>query len=249
MVKWVQGEKRGLREMKKSVLLIFCISVFFLVFAVVSSANSAEPPSIVIIVNNPPENLSISLEDTMTKAIVYKKAWEAQYSFYSRDLRGDSSHTLIVSNDTDSDYYKIDVPVQSYRNIYTLDIKNKIITPGIHPLRSVILVSLRVFLTLLIEGCIFWLFGFRGKKSWVLFLVINLVTQGALNLWLDSFAITQSYLILALFVGEVLVFITEIALFSIAVKEYKVLRRIVYTLSANTASLVAGGFLITLLPV
>ena len=186
-----------------------------------SSANSAEPPSIVIIVNNPPENLSISLEDTMTKAIVYKKAWEAQYSFYSRDLRGNSSHTLIVSNDTDSDYYKIDVPVQSYRNIYTLDIKNKIITPGIHPLRSVILVSLRVFLTLLIEGCIFWLFGFRGKKSWVLFLVINLVTQGALNLWLDSFAITQSYLILALFVGEVLVFITEIALFSIAVKNTK----------------------------
>ena len=64
-----------------------------------------------------------------------------------------------------------------------------------------------------------------------MFLVINLVTQERLNLWLDSFAITQSYLILALFVGEVLVFITEIALFSIAVKEHKVLRRIVYTLS------------------
>jgi len=108
---------------------------------------------------------------------------------------------------------------------------------------------MRVIFTLLIEGCIFWLFGFRSKKSWMLFLVINLVTQGALNLWLDSFAITQSYLIIALFIGEIPVFIAETAVFSIAAKEHKVLRRIVYTLFANTASLVAGGFLITLLPV
>lgn len=235
--------------MKKSILLLLCISILLLTFVAVSSANSAEPPSIVIIVNNPPENLSISLEDTTTKARVHKKAWEAQYSFYPRDLRGKSSHTLIVSTETDNDYYKIDVPVQSYRNIYTLNIKNKKITPGINPLRSVTLVSLRVFLTLLIEGVIFWLFGFRNKKSWILFFVINLVTQGVLNLWLDSFTITQSYLILVLFLGEVLVFITEIAVFSIAVKEHKALRRIGYALSANVASLVAGGFLITYLPV
>jgi len=235
--------------MKKSILLLFFVSIFSLVFVTVSYANSAEPPSVVIIVNNPPESLSISLEDTMAKAIVHKKAWEAQYNFYSRDLRGKSSHTLIVSIDAEKDYYKIDVPVQSYRNIYTLDVKNKKLTPGIHPLRSVILVSMRVIFTLLIEGCIFWLFGFRSKKSWMLFLFINLVTQGALNLWLDSFAITQSYLIIALFIGEIPVFIAETAVFSIAAKEHKVLRRIVYTLFANTASLVAGGFLITLLPV
>lgn len=235
--------------MKKSIFLLFCILIFSLVFITVSHSNSAEPPSIVIIVNNPPENLSISLEDTMTKARVQKKAWEAQYSFYSRDLSGKSSHTLIVSNEAENDYYEIEVPVQSYRNIYTLDLKNRILTPGINPFRSVILVSMRVFFTLLIEGFIFLLFGFRSKKSWILFFVVNLVTQGLLNLWLNSFGIAQSYLIINLIIGEFFVFITEIAVFSIAAKEHKLPRRIVYALFANTASLIAGGFLITYLPV
>ena len=37
------------------------------------------------------------------------------------------------------------------------------------------------YMTLLIEGALFFAFGFRKKLSWVLFIIINLITQGLLN--------------------------------------------------------------------
>ena len=36
-------------------------------------------------------------------------------------------------------------------------------------------------LTLLLEGALFWLFGYRLRRSWLVFLLANLITQGAVN--------------------------------------------------------------------
>jgi hypothetical protein len=109
---------------------------------------------------------------------------------------------------------------------------------------------LRILLTLAIEACVFWLFGYRDKRSWIAFLVINLITQASVNIWLISgFDPLGSYLVLMLIFAEILVFIFELIAFLIVIKEHGKLRTAGYVMAANLLSLVAGGYLITVLPV
>jgi hypothetical protein len=110
-------------------------------------------------------------------------------------------------------------------------------------------VSLRVVLTLLIEGLLFYLFGFRRKSSWIAFLVINLLTQGVLNIQLNNAVPFTGYLIFNLIFMELVVLLVEMISFLSYVKEHGKLRRAAYAFIANLASLVLGGWLITVLPV
>ncbi len=137
-----------------------------------------------------------------------------------------------------------------YNNIFTLDMEKQTLTPGESFFRSFNLTALRVVLTLLIEGLIFFLFGYRQKRSWLVFLIVNLVTQGFLNVWLTvSTSPMQSYLVLSLIWGEFLVFIVETAAFLILVKEHRRWRTFAYVITANLVSLFAGSWLIMFLPV
>lgn len=215
-------------------------------------ANSAEPPSLVILVNNPPKDLSIVLEsdDRKTEAIIKRVAWEGYYVFYSRDLQSDGGYRFKISAEGEGFEYKLDALPQHYNNVYTLDLTGQELTPGTYPLRTALLVSIRLLLTLLLEGMIFWLFGFRLKSSWLAFLVINLVTQGVLNICLSSGnSLIPSYLIFGLLIGEVLVFIAELIAFPLLLREHKNLRIAIFVIVANFISLIAGGYIITVLPV
>jgi hypothetical protein len=131
-----------------------------------------------------------------------------------------------------------------------LDLNNKTITPGKSLLRSISLPSLRIILTLIIEAIVFYLFGYRKKKSWLVFLIVNLFTLGFLNILLsvDSNPV-NSYIVFNLILLEILVFIIEMVTFLIFVKEHGRLLAFLYVIVANAASLFAGGYLITHLPV
>jgi hypothetical protein len=74
------------------------------------------------------------------------------------------------------------------------------------------------------------------------------ITQGLLNIWINGFVPIQSYLVLNLIAAEILVFIAEIKAFLMLIKEQR-LRTILYVLTANLMSLLAGGYIITVLPV
>jgi len=99
------------------------------------------------------------------------------------------------------------------------------------------------------EGIIFWLFRFRQKRSWYIFLAINLVTQGVLNILLNSKGLMPSYLIFSLILGELFVFAAEMIAFPIFIKEHKKSRILIYAFIANLISLIAGGYIISVLPV
>lgn len=212
--------------------------------------NSAEPPSILIIVPNAPEDLRISIgsEDTYTEANKTDKIMESYYAFYSHELKRANDYTIKVS--TGESVFEILLePIAYYNNIYTLDLDNQTLTPGKLLSRSFFLVFLRIAFTLIIEAAVFWLFGFRAKRSWIAFAVINFMTQGALNIWLNGFPPLVSYVMLTLVFGEILVFIAEIIAFSIFIKEHHRLRIFLYVIIANLLSLWAGGYMISVLPI
>ena len=230
------------------VLFTIIMSIFV---SSISLGNAAEPPSIVIIVPNAPNNLEISVGsgDTYKKAGKIDKFIETYYTFYSRDLKMAADYTFkIETGDINFDITFVK-PVNYHNNIFTLDLDYQTLTPGKLLSRSILLISLRIILTLIIEAIIFWLYGFRQKKSWIVFIAINLVTQGALNIWLNGFTPLESYLIFGLLFAEIFIFIAEILLFQVFINEQRKSDRVLYVLVANTLSLIAGGYIITILPI
>jgi len=215
-------------------------------------ANSAEPPSLVILINNPPDDLSIVLvsDENKIEAKVRRVAWEGYYVLYTRDMQADSEYTFRVTTNGESFECTLSEPLQHYNNVVTMDLSNREMTLGKYPFRSVLLVSIRILLTLLLEGVIFLIFGFRQKRSWLIFFAMNLVTQGSLNIWLNSGgSLMPSYLIFSLIFGEFFVFAVEMITFPIYIKEHKKSRILLYTFLANLISLIAGGYIISILPV
>jgi hypothetical protein len=211
-------------------------------------ANSAEPPSILIIVANAPDDLDISIGPENIQAHRTDKGLESYFTFYSSDLKY-SDYTVKVTTGDGTFEMTLDTPLASYNNIFTLDLDSRTLSPGKSLSRSISLLALRILSTLLIEAIVFYLFGYRRKESWLIFLIINLITQGVLNIWLNgSFTPLDSYIIFSMIFGEILVLIVEMIAFLIFVKEHHRLRIASYVIIANLLSLVAGGYLITVLP-
>ena len=97
--------------------------------------------------------------------------------------------------------------------------------------------------TLIIEGILLWLFGFRARRDWLVFLIVNLVTQAGLHLWIaaDLVSIGDSALqYLVLLVAEVPILLVELAAYVFLLKEHSRLRRAAYAACANIASYALG---------
>jgi hypothetical protein len=233
------------------VFAVICIMLLS-VLPITPAANSAEPPSVIVLVNDPPGDLSIELlsGESRTAAAVRRVAWEGYYIFYSHSIQTGAEYVLRVTANGETYERRLGTPLRSYNNVFTLNVESGELKPGEYPFRSTLLISMRILLTLLIEGIIFRLFGFRQKRSWIVFTAVNLVTQGALNIWLSGggFQI-RSYLILGLIFMEVFVLAAEMTAMPILIKEHKSGRVLIYTAAANIASLIAGGYIITYLPV
>lgn len=101
--------------------------------------------------------------------------------------------------------------------------------------------------TLLIEGILLLAFGFDWKKNWRAFLLVNLVTQGALAVFLSyNFITTGVHWVLMLFLfplAEVAITIVETALYVKLLDGGSRAKKAAYGLTANAASAIIGWFL------
>lgn len=238
-----------MKNFKKISILVSIFILVFICLTPVAFANSAEPPLITIIVTNPPENIEIYVKygDSVVEASRVDKLGESYFSLYSAQLTSDQISLEIKIGDEIS-IVDIQKPIKNYNNIFTLNIKKMTVTEGKRPWRAVSYILVRIILTLIIEGAIFFLFGFKDKKSWIAFIIINLLTQGLLNVWLGLQHPSYGYVIFMMIFGELMVYIVEIVLFMIAIKEHRKLRVFLYVIAANTISLFVGYYLITYLP-
>jgi len=183
------------------------------------------------------------------KARKTNKLIETHYTFYYSEIQMASNYIFTINTGDINYEIVLEEPVKSYNNIYTLNLGPKTLTPGKSLYRSILLVSARVILTLLIEGALFWKFGFRNKESWIAFLAINLITQGALNVWINDFSPFTSYIIFSLIFAEIIILAVEIFAFARFVKELSQGERIGFVFIANFLSLLLGGYIITVLPI
>lgn len=105
--------------------------------------------------------------------------------------------------------------------------------------------------TLVIEGLIFWLFGFRERRSWLVFLLINTITQIGLHLAVGSMLAKSGWHFLnyslTLLIPELVIWCAEAAVYALLLEEHPRGRRIGYAFSANVASFILGYFPLHLL--
>jgi len=240
--------------MKKSRLLLFLVIFVVAISPMLDArpclANSAEAPSIVIMVPNAPKDLVITLEPELVPARRTDKVVESYFTFYRNDLKNTAEYAFQVATGGKTFEVTTNTFLNRYNNIFTLDLKTQTLSPGKSLSMSVGLPALRISLTLAIEGIVFFLFGYRSKRSWIIFLAVNLVTQGFLNIWLlRNAAPLDSYIVFTLIFGEFFVFFFELAGFLILIKEHARGRTAAYVILANLASLLLGGWLITVLPI
>lgn len=103
--------------------------------------------------------------------------------------------------------------------------------------------------TLILEGAVLLLFGFRQRRTWLVFLAVNLVTQVGLHLFCDGQVLAGAqggfaYYLLLLAVPELVILAVEAVAYGLLLREETVGRRVGYAICANLAS-----FLIGFLPV
>lgn len=93
----------------------------------------------------------------------------------------------------------------------------------------------------------FFLLGYRQRRSWLIFLAVNLATQGCLNAMLTGPNLGP-YWMFAFLLGETLILGVELAAFVGLLRERRN-RAPLYAIYANLASLLAGGLFLAYLPV
>lgn len=100
--------------------------------------------------------------------------------------------------------------------------------------------------TLIIEGLVLWLFGFRAKRSWLVFLCVNVVTQIALHLFcaaLNTSVMNMAFFwmfYLFLLIPELVIWGVEAAAYAALLPEYSRGRRVGYAFAANILSYVVS---------
>lgn len=101
--------------------------------------------------------------------------------------------------------------------------------------------------TLLIEGALLVLFGYRQKKSWVSFCAVNLITQGAFAAYVALRVLQNGsnawYTLLVFFPMEVVIAVVEAVLYRRLLTEHSKGRAVGYALTANVCSALLGLWL------
>ena len=253
-------------------VLVCCLTVLL---ALPVFANSAEPPCLTIVVVSAPDDLELSLVDEGgAEAYQLRKrqsvrGWETYFRFtYSHvTIPGKESEAedvdlskLRLAVTTGGNTTLLDLPDQTfahYNNVLLLDLSELKQFPDAFPAqymlrselyagRMVLIIGMRVALTLLIEGVLFWAFGYREKHSWGVFLCFNAMTQLALNLILGG-ATMDSYILFGYYLLEAAIVVFEALAYWNTLKEKRG-RSIPYAMCANAASLVIGALMIENLP-
>ena len=119
------------------------------------------------------------------------------------------------------------------------------------PLRFLIRLAATLIPTLLIEGALFWLFGFRERRGWLVFLAVNTATQVGLHLAVGSILPQAGWhflnYTLTILIPELIVWVAEAAAYAFLLREHSRGRRVGYAFAANFASFVLGYFPLHLL--
>lgn len=226
-------------------IIFIAVFVFTTFFSVPVYANSAAPPSLTIVVLNAPDEIEIYSADGTEKAYREFSLSDPLFRFYES---GTFPNAIVIRAEGRETLLELPAEnISGYDKYAVLDYKTMELSVGQPAWRPPLLIFLRVSITLIIEGIVFILFGFRTKRDAAVFLTVNILTQAALNVIILTETNT-SFLMVELIFLEIVIFIIEAAAYCLFFIERSKAERVVFSFIANLASLFIGGAAIYLLP-
>ncbi len=250
--------------MKYRTLTVALAVLCLFTLVVPAFANSAEPPMLTILVTDAPDDLTVTLlaDTTAVPLENDNHSWESYFRVYhselyeligSEDLSSTRLHLTAPSVNLDLTVSAPYEPMKFYNRLVKIDLDP---ATGIAtfdtdymPIRNTLLVLLRVSLTLVTEGIVLCFMGYRNRRSWLIFLLTNLVTQTLLNLSITGNISPYSYWYYGYIFGEALIFLTEAVVFVIFLREQSKPKAVLTAILANAVSLTCGCFLLSYLPI
>ena len=225
-----------------------------------------QPPMITVVAYGAPRDLQMTVmihkEDRVVPAGMEKerRGWESVFRIYREnvfDIKAwygndyDLGDAVIVASSGGVER-ELTLPREGLSNsrndFFTLNWKTGVITTGLPRWRAAALAAMRILAGLLIELAVFFLYGFREKKTWVVLILVNLVTLGIwawiVSGWLNALRQNLVWLILA----AIMSFLGELAVILMLVDERDRNRTVSCLTVANGASLLAEILALSFLP-
>lgn len=245
--------------MKKQYCMIMLLSLILSLLIPFSiKANSTLPPTIEITVMNAPEDLTLTLifSDGESEELRFiRDELKTVYYYFNHDLKlesFDNTKLRVTSKDFN---FIFDVPSDTfvnYNNRLVLDLYEQSLKLQDRSIYMYLVILMRVILTLIIEGSLFSIYGYRQLKSWLIFLFTNLFTQGVLNYLFTVMVVppdTRGYFSMLYVLVELFVIVFECLIFCFLVNEHGRKRGLKFAFYANLTSLILGGALIAMMPI
>lgn len=240
--------------MKKTIIGLLFLMALLPWVVIQPKANAAEPPIIIIIISGN----DLDVEATMVsgelvfEGYVSERLMETYIQFYNMGTFDQpfEDDVVFTINTNQGDYViQQTIKGRSYNQLYTLDKEQSILIEGKSITRTVSLISMRVLLTLTIEGLVFLILGYRHRRTWLIFLITNLITQGGLSIALSGALPTNSYILLTYVVLQSAIVFVEWLIMVPTITEGKKLKLMGTIFIANITSMFIGGYLLLSLPI
>ena len=191
-----------LRSKYKYILGIWLVVLASLLMPSTSYALQPTPGQIGIVIVNPPGDLTIRMEPEVEewRASVRRAAWEVYYVFIlecccdhweeERLFRDVDELTFWISSNRHGEF-EVTVPIESTYRITAvyLDLATRTISDEPPAWRIFAIFLMHVVTMLLIGGVIFLLCGYLTKRSWIVFLITNVILQ-AIVIFLWTFPVS-----------------------------------------------------------
>lgn len=250
-------------------LLILLSALLLAVLAPATTAAALEPPCFLILTDPPPAAAEMSLhfpESIGQEPIPLEKdsrAWESYFRFHFqgvpmswRDGMPEGTELWVEMGD---DHFSCPIPEKrqpDYNTVFVLDWEERTLREGVPENRAGLLLAIRVGLSaavLLCQAGIFWLLGFRTKRSWLVFLVSAIGISLLINLGLVTGGCTlydsyTGWAVTAVLLAEFFICILEPVAFSLLIWEKGSGRSAVGALVPNGFALAVTVLAICLLP-
>lgn len=135
-----------------------------------------------------------------------------------------------------------------YQQVFSLDFADMTVKTSQSAAKSYLIQFASTFApTLIIEFLLLFAFGLSPKKYWWAIIAVNLATQLFLTLVLAcNPGILYGGFIFLFVMLELVVMLIEVAAYLVIMKKERLWKRIVYAVTANVASAVVGGILLTI---
>ena len=253
-------------------ILLFLTVLLALVFGALPAeafAIGTAPPALTVVVYGAPKDMRMHAvlqyqgEPLSCPLEHERRGWEDLYRFYragvsmhSRFWNGNASdfEGAVLLLESCEETKEIPIPdglltTGGSNEVLTLYCRSGKLSYGFAPWRTPVLVAMRVLSALLIEGLFFRLAGFSTRKSWLLFLAINIVIHGLLN-WLccGKINFTGSRYAVGFFAAILVSFLVELVAFVLLVDEYDTDRLARCLIRANLVSHAVNYVLMAFLP-